>query len=145
MIVASSTLLLRHHDHSNRWRLAPFWSSMRLIHINGLFAVVAQICALVAINCCCHCHSLLRLNVGHEYRIDNVVVLQSSLASLMGHKKHSPHCCRWCHLQLQGWLPRSSSSCSRGLQWWPKLSPPRLVTASSPGGAFGTRFYLVVY
>ncbi len=101
MIVALSTLSSRRRDQSNRWRLAPLRSSMRLIHINGLFVVVAQFCALVAINCCCHCRSLSQLDIGHEYSIDDVVVLLSLLASLMRHRRHSPHRCR---LRLQGCL-----------------------------------------
>ena len=104
MIVASSTLLSRRRDQSNHWCFAPLQSSMRLIHINGLFAVVAQFCALVAINCRCHRCSLLQLDVGHEYRVDNVVVPWLSLTSLMHQKKRSPHHCWWGRLRLQGCL-----------------------------------------
>ena len=86
MIVPLSTLLSRHCDQSNCWCLTPLQSLMRFIHINWLFAVVAQFCALVAINCCCHCRSFLRLKVGHEYRVNNVVVLRLSFASLMQNK-----------------------------------------------------------
>ncbi len=104
MIVASLTLSLRRHDQSNHWRLTPLQSSMRLIHINGLFVVVVQFCALVAIDCCCHCRSLSQLDIGHEYSVDNAVVPLSLLTSLMRHKRHSPHCCRWGRLRLQGCL-----------------------------------------
>ena len=157
MIVASSTVLSRRRDQSNHWCFAPLQSSMRLIHINGLFAVVAQFCGLVAINCRCHRCSLLRLDVGHEYCINNVVVPRSLLASLMRHKKRSPHRCRWGCLRLRGWLPLSSSSHLRNLflkhfdasQWWPQLSPSWLVMVLLPGivtvpssnaRAFATRF-----
>ncbi len=104
MIVLLLTLSSRRHDQSNCWRLAPLRSSMWLIHINGLFVVVAQFCALIAINCCCHRRSLSRLNIGHEYGVDDVIVPLSLLASLMRHKRHSPHRCRWGRLRLQDCL-----------------------------------------
>ena len=74
MIVALLTLSLRHHDQSHCWHLAPLQLLMWFVHINGLFAVVALFCVLVAINCCCHGRSLLGLDVEHEYRVNDVVV-----------------------------------------------------------------------
>ncbi len=138
MILASSTSLSRRHDQSNCWRLAPLQSSMRLIHINGLFVVVAPFCALIAINCCCHHRSLSQLDVGHEYGVDDVVVLLSLLASLMRHKKHSSHRCWWGCVQLQGclvWGARFLSAlmphndalnCIHQDRWWCRCSSSQL-------------------
>ena len=66
--------------------------------------LLLQFCALIRINCRCHCCSLLRLDVGHDYCVNDIVVQQLLLASLIQHKKCSPNCCRWGRLRLQGCL-----------------------------------------